>query len=95
MRDQIIFAPPAELFAIPLNEAWYCESCRVILNDSSCFCCASDGHTHRLASWLDREPEPPISLPPTGVFLSVIPVPRKPPKEADFTPPLRALPRAS
>ena len=33
MHDKITFARPLERFAIPLDEAWYCESCRVILND--------------------------------------------------------------
>jgi hypothetical protein len=94
MRNQVISRPaePAERFAIPLDEAWYCESCRVILNDSICFCCASAEHTQQLAPWLDREP---ISIPHTGVILTVTPVPRKPPKEADSTLPPQQLPRAS
>ena len=94
MADQIIVSRPDERFAIPLDEAWYCESCHVILNVSACFCCGSNGHTHRLAAWLDREREP-ISIPLTGVILSVIPVPRKGPKEAESARPLPALPRAS
>ena len=77
MRDVIVSAPPAERFAIPLDEAWYCESCRVILNCPACFCCDSATHTNRLGPWLDREP---ISLPPTGVYLSVIPGKKKPPE---------------
>jgi hypothetical protein len=88
-----ITSRPGELFAIPLDEAWYCESCRVILNDSACFCCASAEHTHRLAPWLDREPEI-ISIPASGVFLTVIPTSKKGPATADSTLP-PALPRAS
>jgi hypothetical protein len=94
MRDQTIFARPDERFAIPLDEAWYCESCHVILNNSACFCCASAEHTQRLAPWLNREPEP-IHLPMTGVFLSVIPGSRKPPQESYFAPQPQELPRAS
>ena len=86
-----ITSRPGELFAIPLDEAWYCESCRVILNAATCFCCASAEHSHRLDPWLDREP---ISLPATGVFLTVIPTSKKGPVNAGWTPP-PALPRAS
>lgn len=86
-----ITSRPGELFAIPLDEAWYCESCRVILNDATCFCCASAEHTQRLAPWLDREP---LNIPATGVFLTVIPVSKKGPVKVDGTPPT-ALPRAS
>ena len=91
MRDQIVFAGPAERFAIPLNEAWYCESCQVILNCPDCFCCASAGHTQRLRPWLDREP---INLPPTGVFLSVVPDGKKRPEKESYAPP-RRVSRAS
>jgi hypothetical protein len=96
MRHQIIIRPaePGERFAIPLDEAWYCESCRVILNDSICFCCASGEHTNRLAPWLDYEREP-ISIPRSGVFLTVIPAPRKGPEMADCALPPQRLPRAS
>jgi hypothetical protein len=92
--DRLQITPrPGELFAIPLDEAWYCESCRVILNDSTCFCCASAEHTNRLAPWLDREHEP-IRIPPTGVFLTVIPASKKRPERVDCAP-APALPRAS
>ena len=70
MRVQITYSQPSERFAIPLAEAWYCESCRVILNVPACFCCASAVHSHRMAQWLDREP---IRIPQNGVFLSVTP----------------------
>ncbi len=94
MRDQIISRPaePAERFAIPLDEAWYCESCRVVLNHAACFCCASSDHTQRLAPWLDREYEP-LRIPLSGVFLSVTPIPKKLPQEAEWMP--HRLPRAS
>ena len=88
-----ITSRPGELFAIPLDEAWYCESCRVILNASTCFCCASAVHTHPLAPWLDREPEI-INIPAHGVYLTVIPASKKRPENVDRTPPA-ALPQAS
>jgi hypothetical protein len=50
----------------------------VILKDSNCFCCASAEHTHKLAPWLDHERDP-ISIPLTGVILTVIPSPKKRP----------------
>ena len=92
MRYQITAALPAERFAIPLDEAWFCESCHVILNDSACFCCASAVHTYRLAAWLNREP---LSIPETGVFLTVIPASKKRPPEADRALSPQRVPRAS
>ena len=89
MRRQIISWPAR--CVIPLDQAWYCESCRAISNDATCCNCASEGHSQRLAPWLDREREP-ISIPPTGVFLTVIPTSKKRSEEA-IPPP--ALPRAS
>jgi hypothetical protein len=83
----------SERFAIPLGRAWYCESCRVISNDSLCCGCDSAEHTHALGPWLEREREP-ISIPTTGVFLTVIPASKKRPERADYTL-LPALPRAS
>ena len=84
----------AEPCAIPLDQAWYCESCRVICNDATCCNCASAEHTQRLAPWLDREREP-ISIPLSGVILSVTPAPRKRPQELNCPPQPSALPRAS
>jgi hypothetical protein len=93
MRRQIIDSPP-QLCVIPLDEAWFCESCRAICNNSTCGCCASAEHNHRLAPWLDHEREP-ISIPLSGVILSVVPdLKRHPKKENYYTPP-RQLPRAS
>jgi len=91
MRDQITFSQPSERFAIPLAEAWYCESCHVILNVPACFCCASAVHSYRLAQWLDREP---IRIPLSGVFLSVTP-PRKGPAAVQCVPLQKRAPRAS
>ena len=85
---------PAERCVIPLNKAWYCESCHVICNDATCCTCASAEHTQRLAPWLDREREP-ISIPLTGVILSVTPAPKKRPHEVNCPPLPPALPRAS
>lgn len=85
---------PAQRSVIPLDQAWYCESCRAISNDPTCCNCASAEHTQRLAPWLDREREP-IRIPPTGVFLTVIPTSKKRLAEANRTPPPAALPRAS
>jgi len=68
----------AQRCVIPLDQAWFCESCRAVTNDVTCCSCASAEHTQRLAPWLDREPEP-VRVPPTGVFLTVIPVPKKRP----------------
>ena len=85
---------PAERCAIPLDQAWYCESCRVICNDATCCTCASAEHTQRLAPWLDRERDP-ISIPLTGVILSVTPAPKKRPQEANGTLLPLVLPRAS
>ena len=79
MRRQII-EPHSQLCVIPLDQAWYCESCRAICNDATCCCCASAEHAHRLAPWLDREREP-ISIPLTGVILSVIPDFKKHPEK--------------
>ena len=92
MRHQIN-SWPAESCAIPLDEAWYCDSCRAICNDGTCYLCASAEHSQRLAPWLDREPD--ISLPQTGVFLTVIPASKKRPEKADATPSLHLVPRAS
>ena len=93
MRRQII-SLLAERCAIPLDQAWYCESCRMICNDPTCCTCASAEHAQRMAPWLDREIQP-ISIPLTGVILSVTPAPRKRPQEANSTPLPSALPRAS
>ncbi|HKF49342.1 MAG TPA: hypothetical protein VKB38_18425 [Terracidiphilus sp.] len=93
MRHQAL-PRPADYCAIPLDQAWYCESCRAICSDATCRSCASAEHTGRIAPWLDREPEP-IHLPKTGVFLSVIPGSRKPPQEAYSAPAPQQLPRAS
>jgi len=84
-----IFSSPADRCAIPLDEAWYCESCRAISNDSTCCCCASAEHSQRLALWLDRDREP-LSLPATGVFLTVIPAAKKRPEEVKFAAPPEA-----
>ena len=92
MRRQTI-SWPAERCAIPVDQAWYCESCRVICSEATCCNCASAEHTQPLAPWLDREREP-ISIPLTGVILTVIPASRKRPEKVDYTPPT-ALPRAS
>jgi hypothetical protein len=92
MPRQVI-SPPAGRCAIALDRAWYCESCSVICNDATCCNCDSSEHTHRLAPWLDRESEP-ISIPPTGVFLTVIPASKKRP-EAECTPQQQRAPRAS
>jgi hypothetical protein len=89
MRHQII-----ERCTIPLDQAWYCESCRVISNDGTCSSCASAQHNQRLALWLDREREP-IRLPSTGVFLTVIPAPKKRPTVVELIPQHRRAPRAS
>ena len=75
---------------IPLDQAWFCESCRAISNDITCY--NYDEHTQRLALWLDREREP-ISIPLTGVFLSVIPDSKKYPKRENYT--ALRMPRAS
>ena len=85
---------PAERCAIPLNQAWYCESCHVISNDETCCTCASAEHSQRLAPWLNREHEP-ISIPLTGVILSVTPAPKKRQHEVNCPPLPPALPRAS
>ena len=85
---------PAQSCAIPLDQAWFCESCRVITNDPTCCSCASAEHNQRLAPWLDREPET-IIIPPTGVFLTVIPASKKLPQKANCAPPLQREPRAS
>ena len=75
MRRQIT-SWSAERCAILLDQAWYCESCHVISNHATCCSCASAEHNQRLALWLDREREP-IRVPPTGVFLTVIPASKK------------------
>jgi hypothetical protein len=79
----------AQHCAIPLDQAWFCESCQVITNGETCCTCASAEHNQRLKLWLDREREP-IRVPRTGVFLTVIPDSRKRPMAL----PLRT-PRAS
>jgi hypothetical protein len=89
MRHQI-----TESCAIPLDQAWYCESCRVITNDGRCCSCASEEHNQRLALWLDREREP-IRVPSTGVFLTVIPASKKRPVAVEFVPLHRRVSRAS
>lgn len=73
----------AERFVIPLDQAWYCESCRAISNCVACCNCDSEEHTYRLAPWLDREP---ISIPLSGVILSVIPASKRRLGEANSTP---------
>ena len=83
MPHQII-SWPAERCAIPLDLAWFCESCRVVCNDATCCNCDSPEHTQRLAPWLDREP---INLPATGVYLTVIPASKKSPAVETATPP--------
>jgi hypothetical protein len=89
MRHQI-----NESCAIPLDQAWYCESCRVISNDWTCSACASAEHNQRLALWLDREREP-IRVPATGVFLTVIPASMKRPVAVELIPQHQRVPRAS
>ena len=79
---------------IPLDQAWFCESCHVITNDEMCCTCASAEHNQRLALWLDREREP-IRVPPTGVFLTVIPASKKRPVAVELIPQHRRVPRAS
>ena len=80
---------PAQCCVIPLDQAWFCESCHAITNDVTCCSCASAEHSQRLALWLDREREP-IRLPSTGVFLSVIPASKRLPAKTNCTPPLQA-----
>ena len=89
MRHQI-----SESCVIPLDQAWYCESCRAISNDATCCSCASAEHNQRLALWLDRELEP-ISIPLTGVILSVTPAPKKRPVAVEYIPVQRQMPLAS
>ena len=84
---------PSGFCVISLDQAWFCESCRAICNNPTCACCASAEHTERLAPWLDREREP-ISIPSTGVFLSVTPPARKGPQKVKGLPP-QQVPRAS
>ena len=87
MRPQVITSPSGRC-AIPLDQAWFCESCRAIGNDATCCNCDSPEHTQRLAPWLDREP---INIPATGVFLTVIPAAKKSPAAENYvTPPQRA-----
>ena len=93
MRRRIIDWP-VQRCAIPLDSAWFCESCRAIGNDLTCCLCDNSEHTQRLAPWLDREPEP-ISVPLTGVFLTVIPSSRKLPEKAKCSPLPQRAPRAS
>lgn len=59
----------ADRRAIHLDQAWFCETCRVVSNDSTCSACASPEHTHRLAPWLDREPL--VSVHTQGLFISI------------------------
>jgi hypothetical protein len=89
MRHQI-----TESCAIPLDQAWYCESCHVITNDEMCCTCASAEHNQRLALWLDREREP-IRVPATGEFLTVIPASKKRPVAVERIPPQQRVLRAS
>jgi hypothetical protein len=93
MGHQII-SSPADRCAIPLDQAWFCESCHTITNDATCCTCASAEHTQRLAPWLDREREP-IRVPSTGVFLTVIPASKKRPVVVESIPPQQQMPRAS
>ena len=64
----------ADRCAIPLAQAWFCQSCGVINNAMVCCYCDSSDHSQRLADWLDREPI--VSIPTTGVILSIVPAPR-------------------
>ena len=93
MRHQIVSAP-TDRCAIPLDNAWFCESCRAICNDATCCNCASAEHTQRLAPWLDREREP-ISIPLTGVILTVVPAARKRAEAPSWSAPLVVPPRAA
>jgi hypothetical protein len=89
MRHQL-----TELCTIPLDQAWYCESCRAISNVATGCSCASAEHNQRLALWLDREREP-IRVPPTGVFLSVTPASKKRPVVVELNPQHQRVPLAS
>jgi hypothetical protein len=66
----------SDRYTIPLDAAWFCESCRVISNDETCPNCASHEHSHRLAPWLDREPL--VSVQVRGVVISVYESPAEP-----------------
>ena len=44
-----IFSWLAGRCAIPLDQAWFCESSRVVCNDATCCNCASPEHTQCLA----------------------------------------------
>lgn len=58
---------------IPLDRAWFCESCCAVSNDAHCSNCDSAAHTDRLAKWLD----PAIIIPGSGVWLSISPAPKE------------------
>lgn len=59
---------------IPLDQAWYCESCRAVINTPTCHLCASEEHAHRLEAWLTRiDLRPPISLQINGVLITISP----------------------
>lgn len=73
----------SDLCAISLDQAWYCESCRVVVNDPLCSLCDSRDHTQRLAPWLDWEPA--ISVQLNGVVVSISPIPQAPPRRLGGT----------
>jgi hypothetical protein len=58
--------------AIPLADAWFCQTCQVVLNRELCCYCASAAHTQRLAPWLNRD-EPAITVPLSIAHLLVVP----------------------
>ena len=93
MRYQMI-PSPTDRCAILLDQAWYCESCHSISNDATCCSCASAEHNQRLALWLDREREP-IRVPPTGVYLTVIPASQRRPVAVEYLPLPQRTQRAS
>jgi hypothetical protein len=93
MRQQII-SSAADHCAIPLDQAWFCESCHVITNDETCSACASADHNQRLALWLDREREP-IRVPANGVYLTVIPASQRRPVAVEYIPLPQRTQRAS
>jgi hypothetical protein len=84
----------AQHCAIPLDQAWFCESCHVITNYETCCTCGSAQHNQRLALWLDREREP-IRVPPTGVYLTVIPASQRRPVAVEYLPLPQRTQRAS
>jgi len=93
MRRQTTTCPPQRC-VIPLDQAWFCESCRAISNDANCCTCASAEHSQRLAPWLDHEREP-ISLPLTGFTLTVTPTSKKRPANVEYIPLQERAKRAS